>query len=232
MPSPVATVHELWRYPLKGMRGEQVSALLLDATGAVGDRRFAVQSTGAPPGKPLLSGAERAAMLLWQARIADDATEVVSPTGEAFPVSSPAMLRRMQALLPSGHTLSLVTSARPLTDVRPLAILGQATIAALAHDFGRAIDPRRFRANLLLSGIPPFAEDALVDKRVQVGERAVLHVRERTPRCRIVTLDPDTAEPNPQLMRYLSRTRNGRVGVYATVEQPALLKPGDPVVLL
>jgi uncharacterized protein len=39
MPMRIA---ELWRYPVKSMRGEQVEALTIDSRGVKGDRLFAV----------------------------------------------------------------------------------------------------------------------------------------------------------------------------------------------
>ena len=45
----VGEMAELWRYPVKGMRGESLQTLYLDAHGVAGDRRFAIESSGAPP---------------------------------------------------------------------------------------------------------------------------------------------------------------------------------------
>ncbi len=223
-----ATVVELWRYPVKGMRGEQILSLQLDAHGVAGDRRFAIESTGAPRGKPLLSGAERAAMLLYGARLQDGCTRVTTPGGEDFRIDDPALLDSMRRHLPGGHALSLVRSATPQTDVRPVALLGTGMVPQLARELGRPVDARRFRANLLLNLSAGFAEDALVGRELYSGD-AVLRVTERTPRCRVVTLHPDTAEPDPALMKHLDRAHAGRVGIYAVVVRPGELHVGDAV---
>jgi MOSC domain-containing protein len=41
-----------------------------------------------------------------------------------------------------------------------------------------------------------FAEDAYVGRALRIGSKVVVSVLERDPRCKMITLDPDTAEPN------------------------------------
>ena len=43
MRKKVATVAELWRYPVKSMRGERLSEMVLTERGAVGDRLYAMR---------------------------------------------------------------------------------------------------------------------------------------------------------------------------------------------
>lgn len=101
-------------------------------------------------------------------------------------------------------------------------------------------DARRFRANIVLrfcdgaapaetAGLPPFPEDAFVGHTLQLGRHARLRVTERDPRCRVVTLDPETAEPDPALMKHLDRFHGGRLGVYAVTVAPGPLRVGDAV---
>jgi uncharacterized protein YcbX len=235
MPESIATIAELWRYPVKGMRGERINALQLDEHGIAGDRRWAVRSTGAPRGKPMLSGAERAAMLLFSASGEGGSTIVTAPDGAQFLVNDSALLIHMARHMPGGQALEMVHSTRPMTDVRPAAVLGIGTVQRLEQELGQPVDARRFRANILLefpSGSEGFAEDALVGRSIRLGTDAILHVTERDPRCRIVTLDPETATANPLLMKHLDRRHEGRVGVYATVETTGRLHVGDSVVLL
>lgn len=231
VPHVVATIAELWRYPVKGMRGERLHSVELDAHGIVGDRRWAVESSGAPRGKPMLTGAERAAMLLYTASSAENKTCVVTPQGQKFSIHDPALLSDMQSYLPGGHTLTLRRSATPQTDVRPVALLGRGSVQQLAQELARPVDERRFRANVLLQLQTGFAEDLLTGRTLRLGLAATLRITERTPRCRVVTLDPDTAQPDPQLMKHLDRVHEGRVGIYGTVLQLGTLRVGDRVVL-
>ena len=211
------------------MRGESVLALDLDANGIADDRRFAVSSSGAPPGKPLLTGAERAAMLLYRASGQGDETKVTTPEGELFGIHDPRLLARLRATMPGAHTLSIIKSQKPLTDVRPIALLGTGTIAKLAQELGTPVDARLFRANIILQIKDGVTEDDLVGRHLHLGPEAVLYMTERIPRCRIVTLDPETATANPALMKHLDRRHKGRIGVYARVVTTGRLRIGDAV---
>ena len=63
---------------------------------------------------------------------------------------------------------------------------------------------------------------------------AVLAIRERTPRCRFVTYDPEAPDTEPLfgLMKLLDRQHEGRAGVYASVVVPGLVAVGDAIQLL
>ena len=242
---PVAHVAELWRYPVKSMRGEQVESLEVLPDGIAHDRRYAFRSSGAPMGKPRLTSRERAALLRYSAHVSANGTEILAPGGLRFGVDDPALLDHLEHHLPHGHRITLEhdPEAAPYTDVRPVAILSTQTLHALSRTFGHAVDPRRFRSNLLLTFTPEaaaeltgggpysFPEDALAGQALQLGSSCRLRLLERIPRCRVVTLDPDTTEPDPAFMRHLDRHHGGRLGVYAAVAVPGTLRTGDPVFL-
>ena len=222
---------ELWRYPVKSMQGERVSALQMQPEGVAGDRRFAVVSSGAPAGKPLLTGRERAGVLRYAAAIATGGIHLTSPGGNDLDLDQPGALADLQARLATGNSLSLRSSATPLTDCRPVSLLTLQSIRRLEEEFGAPIDPRRFRANLLLDMPACVAERDLPGTLLRVGS-AVLTVTERTPRCRMVTLDPVTAAPEPRLMKLLDRLHDGCIGVYAAVHTPGRVLQTDAVILL
>ena len=55
---------------------------------------------------------------------------------------------------------------------------------------------------------------------------------ERIPRCRMVSLDPETATPDPSSLRWLAHHRDGRVGIYARALIPGIISLGDAVTLI
>ena len=130
--------------------------------------------------------------------------------------------------------LSLVRSDRALTDCRPLSIISLKTIAQLGDEIGISLDPRRFRANIYadLGSANGFAEDAFVGKQLRIGERAVIAVLDRDPRCKMISLDPDTGEENSDVLRHVAKAHDTRCGVYCAVLTEGTVRRGDSIVLL
>jgi MOSC domain-containing protein YiiM len=48
----------------------------------------------------------------------------------------------------------------------------------------------------------------------------------------MITLDPDTAEPNPDIMKRVARAHDGKAGIYAAVLVEGTVRPGDEVRLV
>ncbi|PYK64084.1 MAG: MOSC domain-containing protein, partial [Verrucomicrobia bacterium] len=62
-----------------------------------------------------------------------------------------------------------------------------------------------------------FAENELVGRSVRVGPKAVIKVLERDSRCVVITLDPDTGEQAPALLKKVAQAHDGMAGVYGAV---------------
>jgi MOSC domain-containing protein YiiM len=67
---------------------------------------------------------------------------------------------------------------------------------------------------------------------LRIGSQVVLAVLERDPRCKIVTLDPDTTAANPEVIKRLARDHQTRAGIYAAVLAEGRVQQGDEVYLL
>ena len=242
---PLAHVAELWRYPVKSMEGERVEALEVLPDGIAHDRRHAFLSSGAPTGKPPLTGRERAALLRYSAYVSANGTEIRTPESQTFHVNDPALPAWLERHLPQGNRITLEhdVAAAPYTDVQPIAIVSTEALAALNRTLGREVDPRRFRANLVLTFThsaskaltqadpDAFPEDTFAGQTIQLGTTCRLRLLERIPRCRVVTLDPGTGESDPALMKHLDRRHGGRLGIYAAVLAPGPIRIGDAVAL-
>lgn len=231
---PIGTVLELWRFPVKSMRGEALRAVRLTPQGLEGDRNFALTSTAAPTGKPLLSSAERTATLRYTARM-EPSPSVTTPDGLTLPLPSPALLHALQitAARPGARIHLEHSPEDPYFDVRPVSLISQASLQALNDERGGTVDPLRFRSNLVLAlaNPQPFAEDTLPGHVLHFGHEngPKLRILERIPRCRIVSLDPETTAADPTLLRHLAQHHEGRIGIYARVENPGTLRLGDIV---
>jgi uncharacterized protein len=151
-----------------------------------------------------------------------------------LPVTDPALLQQLNGVIGNGHTLSLLRSERAMTDCRPISIFSLQTAQQLGEEVGFVLDKRRFRANVYLDlgTTQGFSENSLVGHKVRIGSKVLVAALERDPRCQMITLDPDTATPNPEVLRAVARGHEGTAGIYAAVLAEGIIRPGDKVEML
>ena len=160
--------------------------------------------------------------------------DVLTPSGVVLAVDDPALLEMLAEGLRGENHLRLVRSDRALTDCRPVSLISLQTIRQLETEVGIPLDKRRFRANIYLDleSRDGFAEDKLVGRKLRIGSSAVAMVLERDPRCKMISLDPDTAEHNPEVLRRVAQAHEAFAGVYCAVLVEGILTTGDSVELL
>ncbi|MET0625486.1 MAG: MOSC domain-containing protein [Pyrinomonadaceae bacterium] len=255
----VAMVESLWRYPVKSMAGEELSEAFVGFSGVYGDRCYAIRDAYARKGFPYLSATVQARMLLYRPRFrhpsraaappnlaeataiapgvthanaepGDMALDIVTPGGDVLAVEDPLLLGMLAEGLRGEHGLALVRSDRAMTDCRPVSLIGVQTVRQIEEEVGVAVDKRRFRANVYLDlAAGGFGEDRLVGRRLRIGSRAVVAVLERDPRCKMISLDPDTAEHDPEVLRKVAQAHETYAGVYCAVLVEGIVSKGDPV---
>jgi hypothetical protein len=160
--------------------------------------------------------------------------DVETPGGKTFSIDDPVLIENLRAGLDGKHQLTLLRSDKAITDCRPLSIFGVQSARKLGEETGVAVDKRRFRANVYvdLTNADGFAEDQFVGKTLRIGSKAVVSVLERDPRCMMITLDPDTAEKSPVILKAVAQAHEGMAGVYGAVLAEGMIHKGDPVELL
>ncbi len=108
-------------------------------------------------------------------------------------------------------------------------IVNLASVRELERVGGRPVNPLRFRPNIILDGLEPWAEFGWIDRKIEIGP-AKLDVFTRTERCAATDVDPATAVRDMSIPALLRRTYgHSDFGVYATVGVGGTLKPGDEV---
>jgi MOSC domain-containing protein len=122
-------------------------------------------------------------------------------------------------------------SERALTDCRPVSIFSLQSAQQLAEETGAPMDKRRFRANVYvdLTSAQGFAENAFVGRSLQIGPKVIITVLERDPRCMMITLDPETGEKTPAILKKVAQAHDGMAGVYGAVMVEGMLHKGDSV---
>jgi len=259
--SAIGTVESLWRYPVKSMRGEELQEMFASYAGVYGDRLFAFASSANAKGFPFFTGRDQRQMIRYRARfrnpekaarpvnlsdaekhnpnpISADASELMvdveTPDGKTFAIDDPALIDNLRANIDQKHELKLLGSDKAITDCSPLSILAVQTARKLADETGVAVDKRRFRANVYvdLTNADGFAENAFVGKSLRIGSKVVVQVLQRDARCMMITLDPDTAEKSPAILKAVAQGHEGMAGVYAAVLTEGMIRKGDSVEVL
>jgi uncharacterized protein YcbX len=161
--------------------------------------------------------------------------DVVTPSGEIVAIDNPALIKLLGQGISEKNQLTVVRSDRALTDCRPVSLISLQTIRQVESELGIPIDGRRFRANIYFNFASEgggFAEDNFVGRRLRIGSKATVMVLERDPRCKMISLDPDTSEHNPEVLRKVAQAHGNFAGVYCAVLVEDLLKKGDLVELI
>jgi uncharacterized protein len=157
--------------------------------------------------------------------------DVETPEGKTFAIDDAALIEHLRANVDGKHELTLLRSDKAINDCCPLSIFAVQSARKLGDETGVDVDKRRFRANVYLdlnSG-DGFEEDGLVGKSLRFGSKVVIQVLQRDARCMMITLDPDTAEKSPAILKAVAQAHEGMAGVYAAVLTEGIIRRGDTV---
>ena len=126
----------------------------------------------------------------------------------------------------------LLTAPAPyrFTDSRSgfVSIINLASVADLAERVGRPVAPLRFRGNLMVSGLEPWAENELVGRDIDGPGGLRLQVIKRIERCAATNVDPDSGARDMQIPKALMQGY-GHVdcGIYCRILADGTLREGD-----
>ena len=259
--SIIGKVDSLWRYPVKSMRGEELEELFAGFPGIYGDRVFAFRSSANHKGFPYLTARDQRRLLQYRPRfrfpdkaarpinlieaesknanslsadLAELVVDVETPDGETLAIDDPALVEMLRANIDQKHEVTLMQSQRAMTDCRPISIFSLQSAQQLAEETGTQVDKRRFRANVYvdLAASKGFAENELVGRSVRIGPKVTIAILERDARCVIITLDPDTGEQAPAILKKVAQAHDGMAGVYGAVLVEGMLHKGDSVEMI
>ena len=211
-------VLELWRYPVKSMRGERVSEAELMKSGMRGDRHIVVASRA---GDRLLTARTHPGLLGIQASLNSEGEVTVD--GHVW--HSPAAQKL--ASKAAGEAVQLVNARDDTSrfDILPLLV---ATDGAIG-DMG--IDSRRLRPNIIVGGVDGQAERSWPGRGLQSGD-VLIDVAQLRMRCVMTTFDPDTLEQDLSVLKNIVRKAGGKLALDCAVRSAGVLRIGDPVELV
>lgn len=245
-----ARIADIFRYPVKGLSPERLSAVsLLPGETIPGDRAYAIEngSSGFDPAAPrhlpkihflMLMRNERLAEL--QTRYEDEtSTLTIIRNGETVAegrLSEESGRAAIESFFASFSAEDLRGPARILsapgfsfsdTSRKVLSLINLESVRALEKETGAEIDPLRFRGNLHVEGLPAWDEFGLVGQRITVGGVTFEGVK-RIVRCAATNVNPQTAERDMNIPRALMQAYgHADCGVYLQVVTAGTIKAGD-----
>lgn len=246
----IAVTH-LWRHPIKGHGVEPLDNVTLaagatmpwDRVWAIADARAKVApgSTAWAPCVNFSRGAKSPQLMAIRARVDEAAGSVTltHPAREPLTVDpdDPDDAARLIAWVtpltnpdrPAPAFVARAEVGMTDTDFPSIALLGRSSLSALSERVGKPLAMERFRGNIWLEGLAPFAEFDLVGETLRIGD-ATLRVREVITRCKATTVDPETGVADTDTLGALRAGWGHQdFGVYAEVVAGGRVAVGDPV---
>jgi uncharacterized protein YcbX len=211
-------VAELWRYPVKSLRGEELREAEVRPDGIAGDRLVQVVDGS----DELVTARTRPRLLGLRASLSPGGDPLV----DGVPWSEPEAVSLVRTATGDGCRLVSALDRERRFDESPLLVTTDG--AALA--FGA--DRRRFRPNLVVGGVDGFAErDWPEDALLRAGE-VEIRLGHLCKRCVMTTFDPDTLDQDPDVLRRINDELGGLFAWNSWVARPGRISVGDPVELV
>jgi uncharacterized protein YcbX len=244
-------IASLYRYPVKGLSPERLTtAELITGHYFPGDRLFAIENgpSGFDPAAPVHQPKIKYLMLMRNEALArlrtrfddDSGALVIGRDGEEvlradttteagraeittfFEAFMPAELRGRPQLLTAPPSYRFTDSRSGF-----VSIINLASVADLANRIGAPVDPLRFRGNIMVEGLEPWAELELAGRELTTASGVRLRGIKRIERCAATNVDPETAARDLQIPKALM-THYGHVdcGLYCEVLSGGKLAEG------
>jgi uncharacterized protein YcbX len=248
-PRDELVIEQIWRYPVKSLRGERLSASRVDGRSTAGDRLWAIRDTVSGklgsgkntrrfrrfPGPPLL---ELSSHYPVEPESDDlDAVEppiVVGADGRKYSVldgSADLFIQRYTGV----PTLRVVRESDiDHFDDGPVSLIGTATMRWVEELLpGTPIDARRFRPNFVVRTTEPFEEEAWIGHTLRIGAQdgVALAVNLRHTRCLMVSTEQADLPQAPEVLKLVGSRADQplKLAVAATVVRPGRVTVGDKV---
>lgn len=120
-----------------------------------------------------------------------------------------------------GHSFSDVSR-------QVVSIINLATVRDIERVAGQPVDPLRFRGNLYIDGLEPWAELGWVGETVGIAGAPMLKALEPIKRCAATEVDPQTAARDLKIPQILQRGFGHQtVGIYAEVTADGTVAVGE-----
>jgi len=211
-------VEELWRYPVKSLRGETLQEVEVLKTGIRGDREIVVVSESR---QRIVTSRTHHHLLGLQGGISPE-THEATINGHAW--KSPEARVLVEEAVGEKVQLEYIAGTERF-DVLPLLVATDGAIAAMG------VDRRRFRPNIFIGGVEGLAERQWEGKQIRIGE-VTIYAAQLRARCVMTTYDPDTLKQDRNVLFRIVKEFDGTMALDCSVVTPGTIRVGDPVTVV
>ncbi|HVG53068.1 MAG TPA: hypothetical protein VM846_01505 [Vicinamibacterales bacterium] len=205
----------LWRYPVKTLAGEPLSTAIIGHDGIPGDRIVRVRG---PEG--VRTSRRQYRLLGLRGTLGPDGRSRIN----GHPWDSPDALALVKEAAGADAWLEAYEGLDRF-DILPLLVATDGAVAA----FGR--DIRRLRPNIVIGGVDGLGERHWPGAELHIGD-AIVRLDSLRGRCHMTTVDPDTLQVDPEVLRDIFRRFGGQLALNADVVREGTIRIGDSVRLV
>ncbi|HEY1938513.1 MAG TPA: MOSC N-terminal beta barrel domain-containing protein [Candidatus Angelobacter sp.] len=205
-------VAEIWRYPVKSLKGERLIEAEIASFGIPGDRQVAV--IRAINGR-FLTSRTRPKLLGLQGSIGADGASTIN--GHRW--DSAEALQLIQEAAGEPVTLEQIPAPQAF-DVLPLLVATDGAVRYLN------IDHRRLRPNILLADVPDLEERKWPGRVLVIGD-VCIRMEKLRDRCVMTTFHPDTQAQDPSVLQRIIHELDGSMALDSSVIAPGIIRMGD-----
>jgi hypothetical protein len=220
------------------MGGERLEVATLGWHGFEGDRRLALRRIDDHSGFPWLTATKFPELILFAPqRASDDAeedlpTHVRTPSGKQLPILGEQLAKEIERRY--GAPVQMMHLRHGIFDDACISVIALDTVNEIARMAGETPDVRRFRPNIVVrsSRSLPFQEDGWLGGVLTIGQgdqAPAIAVTMRDIRCSMVNLDPDSAQPAPEMLKAVVRANQNKAGIYGAVTRVGHVAVGQSI---
>lgn len=209
-------VSELWRYPIKSLKGVRIQGAEITENGIPGDREIAVLGNN----RRFLTSRSKPKLLGLRGELGPDGVPTINghrwDSAEALGLVTEAV----------GEPAQLVKIPQPQAfDILPLLVATDGAAQFLN------IDHRRLRPNILLADVSELEERKWPRRVLAIGDVRIELVKLRE-RCVMTTYDPDTQVQDRSVLVRIVQQLDGTTALDSAVITPGVIRVGDEARIL
>jgi len=220
------------------MAGERLDTATLGWHGIDGDRRLAFRRITDQGGFPWLTASKLPELLLFTPNRVENGDQaglpshVRAPDGKDFPVFGNDLATEIAGRC--GTPVQMMHLKHGIFDDAAISVIASATVSEISRLAGHNPDVRRFRPNIVVRSLRSvaFEEDDWVGGALTFGEGSdspAISVTMRDVRCSMVNLDPDSAKPDPEVLKAVVRANQNNAGIYGAVTRTGQVAVGQTI---